>query len=444
VLRDILPDVSIFNGNDLVCKNGYLFSLFAGEGVIRRVKTAQPPPEPITLNIDVSQISGYAMYRDIASYIPGTYAEDTGNYINNRYLFSDETKLTTEWASGAGNIDGILLHADMALGLGFLRQKAYLPITGEKADAFYRETFDWITDLARQDNGYWMVPVMMDAQKIYYNPHKIEEFGLTIDIFDTYESIWEASLSLLPHRNGELSNVVFSRPLHYYYAPVYECFQQELTSEPDFDTPEFRAALEHFMFYTDRDIGEIIFGSMAFESKPPYGLPTLFDLVFSITQDSDAFQHGKDSGAYRAKGEIFTQYDDLRILPLPKENSGDPNATIDFAVLVINPSTQYPEEMLALAESIMDAAQNPPPRTKFTDPPMKTMFFKDKAYYQNIYNVDSEQFDDLYRFYSNCYVPVLPRDVYWYLTDLSSRKATIDETVAAVDRYMKMLWREMQ
>jgi virulence-associated protein VagC len=140
--------------------------------------------------------------------------------------------------------------------------------------------------------------------------------------------------------------------------------------------------------------------------------------------------------------EVFTLYDNLRILPIPNEYD-TPNVISVMEVLIINPATKHTEEMLALAEHMMTEAMNPV-RDSWTDPQLSTMFFKDKSVYQNVYNKDSEQFDDLYRFYSNCYVPIIPTDLYSYINELAFGNATIDETVFAIDRYMKMRWRESQ
>jgi len=441
-LASIPGTAAPLTGNDLQYRDGYLLALDSVSGILHRNKVMPPAKEAVTLQIDKSFSRSHLTRRAIGldSWI-SEYRIQTGNNISTRSHFSASEQFIAALSSGSDKTDAYIISLSEAYAYGIFDQAAYHPLAGDIFDTFYGKTFDWVSDAMTDGNGeYWALPMFLDSYKIYYSPSKLAAYGLDVSIFDTYEAMLEAAEMLKEKRNNGLCNAGITGFLYLAFNQVNQYFIAKGLENTTFDTPEFRAAMDIVRVFMDPSHTDA-YNDYAFTIVPPFQ-PTLQDIVF-MTEDDSALQYYAYSRHSYELSDELAAYESMLVLPYPKLNADASMPTImEMDVLIINPNSKNKEEVLRFAECAAKAMLAPVRAD--ASAPLVPILFKDKTVYQNIYNANSAQFESLYNYYSEGAVQNIPKDVVMYLYDYAWDRATMDDAIFAVERYMEMRLRERQ
>jgi|GEM_PF-1413746 len=436
----VLEEVAPRGGNDLQFRDGYLFVLDSNTGILHRHTPVPPEKEAITLQIDQSFSFAYGTQRTVPGLSDWTraYRTQTGNSANVRARFTNWDQFVAELASGSDHIDAFVISFERAYSNGLFDQGAYHPLTGESFESFYEQAFDWVSDeLTLGDGSYWALPVYLDSEKIYYTPSKFAAYGLDVSLFDSFDSIIETAEMLKDKRRNGLCNVEITGTLSISYSQPYQYFATMDRDNTTFDTPEFRSAMHTLKRFYDFP-NEVNWDDYLFRIIAPFA-PTMHDVVFMMSSDDKAW--GNAVWSTNPRDSELAAYEKMLALPLPKLND-DPDmpAIMDMDVLIINPNSKNKEEVLCFAECVAEALLSPVRAD--ASAPQIPMLFENKDVYQNVYNVNSAQFESLYEYYSNGAVPTMPYDVIMYLYEYGIGEATEDDTIFAIERYMEMRLKE--
>ena len=439
----VWDEIAPHGSNDLQFRDGYLFVLDINTNTLHRHKVVPPAKEAITLQIDQSFSFSYLTERTIPGLSDWTreYRTQTGNNASTRAHFTEWDQLLTELASGSDKIDAFIINIEGANLHSIFDQGAYHPMAGGDFDQFYDKAFDWVTDtFSLGDGSYSALPVWLDADKIYYNPSKLNEYGLDVSLFDSFDTMMETAEMLKDKRKNELCNVIITGTLYISYSQPYQYFATKGRDNTTFDTPEFRSAMHTLKRFYDLP-QEDGYEDYIFRIKAPLE-PTLRDVVFMTVSDSWV-QRMAHSSIINPRMAEAAAYEKMLVLPYPKLNGdADMPSIVSMDVLIINPNSKNKEEVLRFAECAAKALLSPA-RADASEPPI-SMLFEDKDIYQNVYNADSAQFESLYQYYSNGVVPNMPFDVLMYLYEYGIGEASEDDTIFAIERYMEMRLKEAQ
>jgi len=431
--------------NDLRFRDGYVFVLDVTSGMLHRNKVVAPSKETVTLQIDQSFSDAYG--RRVNSYGWSDWAREyrtqTGNNVSGVDRFSSLEQFVAELLSGSDKIDGFIISLADAYSLGIFEQGAFYPMQSDALDSFSDKAFDWVSDaMTLADGSYWALPVFLDAQKIYYSPSKMAEYNLDVSIFDSYDSTLATAEMLLDERKNGLCNAEIAGTLFMAYDMVNQYFITRGPENTEFDTPEFREAMDTLkMFYgTMRDENF----DYRFRIVAPFS-PTMQDVVFTMNTDDMPYYNAVLRRLLydEERSNEIAAYESMLVLPTPRlGGNADMPSIMDVDVLIINPNSKNKEEVLRFAECAANMLVAPV--REDINAPMVSMFFEDKDVYQNVYNVGSAQFESLYQYYSNGAVQSVPMDVRNYLFEFGTGKATAEDTIFAITRYMEMRLKERQ
>jgi len=432
----VLSDIALRGGVRLLYSGGYLYLLH--QDYERYVRPDDDPYAPIystihrrvfekpaesPLQIDTSFSHQYVAQNDLWVHWSRDYRKQTSNTISVTTRFTSKEQMITAVLSGANDIDAFVMSLEDAYELGLPGNDACAPFSGDKVTQFYDGTFDWIEALfALPDSpgSYWAIPVFMDSFKLYYNPEKLAERGLTTSVFNTYDTLLPAALAMAA--NGVIG---LGGSHHMQQNQLRQLFN------PHMRTVALDSALLAVALNRITEIGTF----MANDTYDLYNSSLKYrDATIKLNIDAYASNDAMSAG---------DDLSDFAVAPFPKLDDGIESANVmQMSILFINPHSAHKAELLQLVECIAESHLTPKPAS--VEYPWTPIMMKDKTVYSDVYDIDSVLFNSLHEYNANGCVSWIPDDVNTYVESFMAGEANLEDTVFAIERYMEMLERERQ
>lgn len=305
------------------------------------------------------------------------------------------------------------------------------PIESEKVSEFVDSCFDYLSDIAYDDNGRIIaVPISSNSSDFLLYPLDAEiELGFTKDDIKYDDGYYE----LINTYNGARKSYSMGMGLFSDLERQYECYYCDFDKkEFDYDTDQYRALYQRLSGWKRYGMLPTMTG---FTHPSELGVDSTrlkFDtdntLFIELCNYSELMLAATDDPFLNVKGIDLNEW---CVVPIPRISDKIDGNFVSPTYAIINPYSKHKEEALKFLEYIAIEYFNTQNGYSF--------IIKDKTLYPERYMPDSNVFNEVYNIYENGfiqtrYLPSLRNDIDEY----QNGRLTIDEAIAMYQREVEM------
>jgi len=393
-----------------------------GSSTIYRRVFEKPEKAPLQIDTTFTQI-WQPVQPDLWTRWIKDYQKLSGDAISVLSRFVSKEQMIAAALSGASDVDAFIMSYEEACSLGLPGNGAHVPLSGDNVTQFYDGTFDWIEELFAlpgSPGSYWAIPVYLDSFKLYYNPEKLAERGLTESVFDTYDSFLPAALEMAA--DGVIG---LGESHHMQQNQLRQLFNPAMRTVA-LDSVLLAVALNRIT-----EIG-------AFMTNDAYDLYNSYMKYRDATVRLDI-----DAEALWEATRVGDDLSNFAVASFPKLDDSIESANVmQMSILFINPHSARKAELLQLAECIAETHLTPKLASAMY--PWTPIMLEDKTVYSEVYDINSNLFNSLHDYNANGCVSWIPEDVNIYVESFLAGEANLEDTVFAIERYLDMMEREQR
>lgn len=262
--------------------------------------------------------------------------------------------------AGDADFDFVILSTDMPEVLAMRNAMTYQPIPEESISDYWENCRPFIREAAVWQGDIWMLPLAVRTEGIVYNGDRLGEYGIEIPQLKSWEELYRLAERL--YEDGKVNYYGVRAP--WYYDIQYYTEAMVQNNRIEYDTPEFRQLLERARTWKDADLWN---SYINIANEPNMG-HSEEDRTLSWEEQEERRwrnflgkvyfeQVGTDSGwgfeKYQGRGAF-------RVCRVPRRGEADDYVRVSADVLIINPRSANPEDVLKFAADMASAYVNNP------------------------------------------------------------------------------------